>query len=108
MSACRARGLNQKSNRRSTRLWCQALERRETPATFTVSNLNDSGAGSLRAAVTSANNAPGADTINFSVNGTITLTTGEMPIAGPLTIAGPGSSKLTVSGNHVSRVFNTA
>src|SRR5258708_30799112 len=44
-------------------------------AIFVVSNLNDSGAGSLRAAVTAANaDSSGTPTaINFSVNGTITL-----------------------------------
>ena len=38
-------------------------------ATFTVTNLNDSGAGSLRQAILDANAAAGADTITFSVNG---------------------------------------
>ena len=44
-------------------------------ATFTVTNLNDSGAGSLRAAILAADaSAPGvSNTINFSVAGTITL-----------------------------------
>src|ERR1700733_15317808 len=37
--------------------------------TFTVSNLNDSGAGSLRQAITSANAAGGADLIQFSTGG---------------------------------------
>jgi titin len=48
---------------------------RVTVAIFVVSNLNDSGAGSLRAAITAANaDASGTATaINFSVNGTITL-----------------------------------
>jgi hypothetical protein len=40
---------------------------------FTVSNLNDSGAGSLRAAITAANASGTPAVINFSVNGTITL-----------------------------------
>jgi len=38
-------------------------------ATFTVTNTNDSGAGSLRAAITAANSAAGADTIAFNVSG---------------------------------------
>jgi hypothetical protein len=36
-------------------------------ATFTVSNTGDSGAGSLRAAVASANASIDADTINFAI-----------------------------------------
>ena len=42
-------------------------------ATFTVTSLADSGAGSLRAAITQANASPGADTITFTVAGTITV-----------------------------------
>ena len=44
-------------------------------ATFTVTNLNDSGPGSLRAAITVANadSSGTATVINFTVNGTITL-----------------------------------
>jgi hypothetical protein len=38
-------------------------------ATFTVLNTNDSGAGSLRQAITSANAAAGADTIAFDIPG---------------------------------------
>ena len=45
--------------------------------TFTVTSLADSGAGSLREAVGFANSNGGGDTIDFSVNGTITLTTGR-------------------------------
>ena len=49
-------------------------------ATFLVSNLNDSGSGSLRAAITAANaDSSGTPTvIAFSVNGTITLA-GDLP-----------------------------
>ena len=38
-------------------------------ATFTVTNTNDSGAGSLRQAILDANNAPGADIISFNIPG---------------------------------------
>ena len=36
---------------------------------FTVTNTNDSGAGSLRQAINDANNAPGADIISFNIPG---------------------------------------
>ncbi len=75
-------------------------------ATFTVSTTADSGAGSLRAAVASANGAAGADTINFTVGGTITLTSGEIVISDSVTITGPGAASLAVSGNNASRIFN--
>jgi hypothetical protein len=79
-------------------------------ASFTVSNTNDSGPGSLREAISSANAAAGADMISFNVVGTILLS-GELPaISGPdpLTIDGPGAAKLTVSGNHAVRVLSVA
>jgi len=79
---------------------------RARAATFTVTSLNDAGAGSLRQAILDANAAAGGDAISFSVNGTITLTSGALPpIAGNLTITGPGSGLLTVSGNNASGVF---
>ena len=74
-------------------------------ATFTVTNTNDSGAGSLRQAVLDANTASGADTINFSVTGTIVLTTGQIQIADALTIVGPGAPNLSIDGNANSRIF---
>jgi predicted outer membrane repeat protein len=74
-------------------------------ATFTVTNTNNSGTGSLRQAITDANNTPGADTITFNVTGTITLN-GQFPgITGDLTITGPGASSLTIDGNNVGRAF---
>src|SRR5262245_30077 len=42
-------------------------------AIFTVSNLNDAGIGSLRAAIEAANADTGSAVIDFAVNGTITL-----------------------------------
>jgi hypothetical protein len=84
------------------------LEDRWVPSTLTVTNTLDSGAGSLRAAIANASNAPKtSDTIVFapSLNGqTITLTSGELLITSDVTIAGPGTN-LTISGNHASRVF---
>ena len=72
-------------------------------ATLTVVNLDDSGPGSLRQAIADA--APG-DTIDFSVTGTITLTSGELAFGKDLSIVGPGSANLTISGNNASRVFD--
>lgn len=80
-------------------------------ATFTVTNTNDSGAGSLRQAITDANTAAGADTIvfdaSFNTARTIGLAGTVLSIGGndALTITGPAANLLTVSGNNVSRVF---
>ena len=80
-------------------------------ATFTVSNTNNTGAGSLRQAVTDANTAAGADTIvfdsSFNTPQTITLAS-VITINGAndtLTITGPGANLLTISGNDAVRIF---
>lgn len=86
---------------------CCALEQRALLSILTVMNTNDSGDGSLRAAVASAQ---AGDTIVFApeLDGqTITLTSGSIADAGKsLTIQGPGSDLLTVSGNAQSGIFS--
>jgi hypothetical protein len=83
----------------------EALEGRWLPSTLTVLNNLDRGRGSLRAEIAAAQSG---DTIVFApnLNGqTITLTSGELSITKGLTIQGPGTGQLTVSGNNFYRVF---
>lgn len=76
--------------------------------TLTVTNTDDSGAGSLRQAIADAS---AGDTIRFTIGITepavITLTSGELVINKKLTITGPGADMLTISGNDSSRIFRT-
>src|SRR4029077_1056571 len=71
-------------------------------ATITVTNTNDSGPGSLRQALRDANDG---DTINFAITGTITLTSGGLPVNKSLTISGPGKDQLSIDGHQTSLVF---
>jgi Ca2+-binding RTX toxin-like protein len=74
---------------------------------FTVTNLDDSGAGSLRDAVEDANSDTAPDRILFrsKLSGEITLTGGELYIDTPIEIRGPGARRLTISGGGDSRIF---
>ena len=78
-------------------------------AVITVQSTADSGgicpgpSCTLRQAIADA--IP-SDIIDFSVTGTITLTSGELSINKDLTIEGPGKDQLAISGNNASRVFN--
>lgn len=75
-------------------------------ATYTVTNLDDSGPGSLRQAVLDANNSLPSDTINFAANvkGVITLAS-RIDILGKMTINGPGADVLTLDGNNATSIF---
>jgi hypothetical protein len=71
-------------------------------STLTVINTHDSGSGSLRQALRIANDG---DTINFAVTGTITLTSGGLPVSKHLAIVGPGADQLSIDGNQTILVF---
>lgn len=86
-------------------------------ATFTVNSLLDtpdalingicndgSGNCTLRAAIQEANNASGADTINFSVTGTTVAASsyGTLTDTAGLTITGPGSGSFTIDASGMS------
>ena len=74
---------------------------------YHVTNLNDSGGGSLRQAILDANATSGPDQVTFqsSLSGQITLGS-ELPnVTEALDVLGPGAGALTVSGNNNSRIF---
>ncbi len=102
------------------RLWpsiaqVETLEDRCLLAAFLVTNLNDSGAGSLRQAVSDANNNgnPGVvDTIRFDqsllyTSRIIALTSGQLTISQSVSIVGPSydPSGILISAGNNSRVF---
>jgi len=81
------------------------LERRVVPATFLVTNTNDSGTGSLRAAILQANLDSVTDTIQFSISGgtgfKVINLQAELPsIISPLII--DGTSQAGYSANTLS------
>ena len=65
----------------------------------TGDNVCDDGAGNctLRAAIQQANATPGADTITFTVTGTIHLATALPNLSTDITVSGPGANQLTIS-----------
>ena len=80
------------------------------PSSLVVTKTGDTNDGvcsltdcSLREAISAANSG---DTITFAVTGTIVLTGGQLAITSDLTIDGPGSADLHISGNNTSRVFH--
>jgi hypothetical protein len=73
-------------------------------ADFVVSNTDDSGAGSLRAAIDSANTNGSAatDQITFTTTGNIFLLTPLPLVQTPTTITGPGPSSLGIRANSLT------
>ncbi|MEO6123317.1 MAG: choice-of-anchor Q domain-containing protein [Ilumatobacteraceae bacterium] len=81
---------------------------------YSVTTTDDGGAGSLRDAITQANNHPGPDIINVPA-GTYTLTiagtnedsnaTGDLDITGETTIIGAGSGSTTIDANGIDRAI---
>ena len=82
-------------------------------SSFIVTNTNDSGTGSLRSFIGLANSRAGTsdtitfDPIVFGSNATIGLTSGHLESTDSLTVFGPGSSLLTITGNDQQRIFYT-
>jgi hypothetical protein len=81
----------------------EQLESRALLATFTVTNLLNAGAGSLRSAIQQANATSGADEIAFAVAGTIPLSSALPAISDAVAIEGAtapgfvGSPRVTVN-----------
>lgn len=72
---------------------------------ITVTSNANSGSGSLREAIASAQSG---DTIQFAAslaNQTITLTSGQLDISKNLIIDGAGAPGVTISGNNTYRIF---
>jgi hypothetical protein len=88
----------------AARLGCFALSPQARADTFTVTNTDDSGAGSLRQAILDANGNSGSDTIQFNIPGsgvhTISPISALPTITDPIIIDGytqPGASENTLA-----------
>ena len=75
--------------------------------TFTVTSLDDSGPGSLREAIDSANASPGADAVSFEVDGTILLESTLPNVTDDLSIDGTGHS-IIVDGNGSYQIIEVS
>ena len=74
---------------------------------LTVTNLNDTGAGSLRQAVLDANTDGSGDIVFQSgLTGTIALASILPSITGNVDLTGPGANQITISGQGTSSVID--
>ena len=89
---------------RAMRPRLESLEPREVPAILTVTNDNDSGLGSLRAAIILANSTAASDTIIFTREMTINLTTTGNNTIGPSAFA--ITTDITITGNYLFNNHN--
>ena len=69
-------------------------------AEFTVTNINDSGDGSLRKAISDANGSAGYDVINVTVTGTVALLTALPTINDSVDINGSGQNSFVIDGQN--------
>ena len=93
-------------------LWFETLEDRVVPSNWTVTNASSSGAGSLAAAVASANTDTSPAIINFApadfASATTITLTGPLSLSNasePITIDGTGAGPITVSGGSSVQDF---
>ena len=84
---------------------CSAVSASASASALSVTNLNDSGPGSLRQAIVDATSGA---TITFGVTGSIVLTSGELVVAKDLILSGPGAASLSISGNLIHRVVSNS
>jgi predicted outer membrane repeat protein len=76
---------------------------------FSVTNTHDSGTGSLRYAIQSANASPGLDNISFSLTGCpcVIHLNSTLVVTDALSISGPGAAQLALDGSSAYQVLNT-
>jgi hypothetical protein len=82
---------------------CALVANTSAASPIWVSNTNDAGDYSLRAAIRQVNEAGGGE-IRFSITNTISLLS-PLPSLTNITITGPGTNLLTISGNSQVQVF---
>src|SRR2546421_3884865 len=74
-------------------------------ATYSVTNLSDSGPGTLRQAMNVAADSEGANVIFIDVTGTILLASSLPGVSRTLSVIGPGPASLTIDGSNQVRIL---